>query len=121
MESRDKILISSLCNALGPFIIATPCIAMVVCWLFQKNDPDTDVADYARMRLNVSISWTLWIYLSWVLCSFLIGFIPLFVLGIWWVIACVKDVIHASSGDTSYQFPLTVNFLKPRKTDSGEE
>ena len=124
MKSRDKILICSLCNALGPFllssVIAIPCLPAFICWLFMRGDADAEVADYARRRLNVAISWTIWFYASLYLCLIIIGFIPLFILGIWWIIACVKDLLRASSEDTSYRFGLTIPFIRPRKSGDGE-
>ena len=86
----------------------------------MRGDEDAEVADYARRRLNVAISWAIWFYISLGLCLVIIGFIPLFVLGIWWVIACVKDVCRASSEDSSYQFGLTIEFIRPSKSRGGE-
>ena len=124
MNSRDKILICSLCNAVGPFLlfsgIGIPCLSAFICWLFMREDADAEVADYARRRLNVAISWTIWLYASLLLCFLIIGIIPLFVLGIWWVIASVKDLIRVSSEDTSYQFGLTIEFIRPRKSGDDE-
>lgn len=122
MTSSHKILICSLCNALGPFLLSTyigvPCIASFICWLFLRKDADAEVADYARRRLNVALSWMIWFYISMFLCAFLIGFIPLFVLGVWWIVAGVKDLIRASSGDTSYRFGLTLELLRAPKSGS---
>ena len=124
MKSRDKILLCSLCNALGPFLLSSvvtiPFLPSLICWLFMRGDEDAEVADYARRRLNVAISWAIWFYISLGLCLVIIGFIPLFVLGIWWVIACVKDLLRASSEDTSYQFGLTIPFIRLPKSGDRE-
>ena len=124
MKSRDKILLCSLCNALGPFLLSSvvsiPFLPSLICWLFMRADEDAEVADYARRRLNVAISWAIWFYISLGLCLVIIGFIPLFVLGIWWVIACVKDICRACSEDSSYRFGLTIEFIRPRKSGGGE-
>lgn len=124
MKSRDKILICSLCNALGPFLLSSaigiPFLPSFICWLFMRGDEDAEVADYARRRLNVALSWTIWFYASLYLCLVIIGFFSLFVLGIWWVIACVKDLLRASSEDTSYQFGLTIPFIRLPKSGDRE-
>lgn len=124
MKPREKMLICSLCNALGPFLLSSmisiPCLPSFVCWLFQRGDEDAMVADYARRRLNVAISWTLWFYASLLLCPFIIGFPALFILGIWWVIACVKDLIRISSEDASYPFGLTIEFMRPHKSGDAD-
>ena len=124
MKSRDKILLCSLCNALGPFLLSSvvsiPFLPSFICWLFMRADEDAEVADYARRRLNVAISWAIWFYISLGLCLVIIGFIPLFILGIWWVIACVKDICRACSEDSSYRFGLTIEFIRPRKSGGGE-
>ena len=91
----------------------------------MRGDADAEVADYARRRLNVAISWTIWFYASLLVCGLhvflmLLGFMSIFVLGIWWVIACIKDLLRASSEDTSYRFGLTIPFIRPRKSGDGE-
>ncbi len=126
MKARDKILVCSLCNALGLFLpTGIPCLPSFICWLFMRNDADAEVADYARRRLNTSISWTIWFYASLFVCGLhvflmLLGFMSIFVLGVWWVVACIKDLIRVSSGDSSYRFGLTIEFIRPRKSGGGE-
>ncbi len=115
MEPKHKVLIICLANGFGSFITAIPCLIPFLCWLFWKDDADGAVADYARRRLNASISWTLWSIISLALTVVLIGYVALLVLMIWGLIAIILDLIRASSGDTGYKFPLTVQFIKPKQ------
>ena len=121
MESKHKILITSLSNAFGDCITAIPCVASLLCWLFWKDDADANVADYARRRLNSSISWAIWAWGSFFLCAVLIGYVSLLVLLVWGLIAIIKDIIRASYGDTSYKFPLTIEFIKAKTPVPGNE
>lgn len=121
MKSKDKILIICLVNILGSLVTLLPFIGPLICWICWKDDADAAVADYARRRLNASFSWTIWIYGSYILSFVGIGLLMLFVLGIWWLIAIIKDVIRASSGDTSYKFPLTIQFIKAKPPVPGSE
>ncbi len=114
MDSRKRILIICLAQFLPDILTGIPIVAPLVCWLFWKDDADPQVADYARRRLNTSISWTIWAIITLLLCSVVIGAfiaIPLLIVGI---VAIIKDVIRASKGDTSYKFPLTIQFIPPR-------
>lgn len=114
MDSKQKILFTCLCNAFGDCVTVFPCIAPLICWALWKDDADSQVADYARRRLNAAISWAIWCYGSLLLTAVLVGYISLIVLLVWGIIAIVKDIIRANSGDTSYKFPLTIQFIKPR-------
>lgn len=115
MDSRKRILIICLAQFLPDIFTGIPIVAPLVCWLFWKDDADPQVADYARRRLNTSISWTIWAVITILLCSVFVGIfvaIPLLIVGI---VAIIKDVIRASKGDTSYKFPLTIQFIPARK------
>ncbi len=114
MESKHKILVMSLANAFGGCLTVVPFLLPFICWLFMKSDADAAVADYARRRLNTSLSWTVWYVLAIFLTAVLIGYLALLVLVIWELIAIIKDLIRASSGDTSYKFPLTIQFIKQK-------
>lgn len=112
MDSRTRILFICLAQFLPQFLIGLPIIGSLVCWLIWKDDSDPLVADYARRRLNTNISWTLWTLAAVLLCYVFVGFILIIALGIIGLIAIIKDLIRASQGDTSYKFPLTVEFIR---------
>ena len=112
MDSRTRILFICLAQFLPQFLIGLPIIGSLVCWLIWKDDSDPLVADYARRRLNVNISWTLWFLAAGLLCYIFVGFILIIALGIIGLIAIIKDLIRASQGDTSYMFPFTVEFIR---------
>ena len=112
MDSRTRILFICLAQFLPEFLIAIPIIVPLICWLIWKDDADPQVADYARRRLNTNISWTLWFLAAGLLCYIFVGFILIIALGIIGLIAIIKDLIRASQGDTSYMFPLTVEFIR---------
>ena len=112
MDSRTRILFICLAQFLPEFLIATPIVAPLICWLIWKDDADPQVADCARRRLNTNISWTLWFLAAGLLCYIFVGFILIIALGIIGLIAIIKDLIRASQGDTSYIFPFTVEFIR---------
>lgn len=119
MESKHKILITCLCNAFGGLFTVIPCLAPLICWLAWKDDADYAVADYARKRLNTSISWAIWYFAALASTFLFVGYIAIIVLGVWALVAIIMDLIRASSGDGSYQFPLTVEFIKAKPTVPG--
>ena len=112
MDSRKRILTICLAQFLPDMLTGIPIVAPLICWLFWKDDADPKVADYARRRLNTSISWTIWAVIAILLCSVFVGIfvaIPLLIIAI---VAIIKDVIRASKGDTSYKYPLTIQFIR---------
>lgn len=112
MDSRTRILFICLAQFLPEFLIGIPIIAPLVCWLIWKDDADPMVADYARRRLNTNISWTIWAIVTLLLCHVIVGFILIIPLAIIGLVAIIKDLIRASKGDTSYKYPLTVEFIR---------
>ena len=47
-----------------------------------------------------------------IILGLLVGFVVLPVLIIVWLVCSIIDIVKASSGDTSFRFPLTIDFLK---------
>ena len=112
MDSRTRILFICLAQFLPEFLIGIPIVAPLICWLIWKDDADPQVADYARRRLNTNISWTLWTLAAVLLCYVFVGFVLIIALMVVGLVAITKDLIRASKGDTSYKFPLTVEFIR---------
>ncbi len=91
-------------HILGPLII----------WLVKK--PESPAIDAAgRNVLNFQISWTIWIFLSFIVGlggACLVVFPILIPAGFWiaWLVFVILGAVKASNGET-YRFPLTIKML----------
>ncbi|MCK8045078.1 DUF4870 domain-containing protein [Shewanella sp. 1CM18E] len=89
-------------SILGPLIV----------WL-MKRDEFPFVDSCGRNCLNFKISLFIYVSISAILMFIGIGFILLALLAIADIVFTVIAAIKASEGK-SYQYPLTINFIKPR-------
>ena len=101
LSALAGVVIPSLGHILGPLII----------WLVKK--PESPAIDAAgRNVLNFQISWTIWIFLSFIVGlggACLVVFPILIPAGFWiaWLVFVILGAVKASNGET-YQFPLTI-------------
>ncbi len=86
-------------NIFGPLVL----------WL-MKRDEWSLVDDQGKESLNFQISWTIYVFVSALLCFVLIGFLVLPVLLLASLILVVVATIKASEGER-YRYPLTIRFI----------
>ncbi len=87
-------------NILGPLTL----------WLIKKDElPVVDVE--GKEALNFQLSMTIYSMVAFLLCFVFIGFLLIFPLIIANLILIIVAAVKASNGE-SYQYPLTIRFIK---------
>ena len=87
-------------NVIGPLIV----------WLLKKNDfPFVDIQ--GKLSINFQISMTIYAIIAALLIFVLVGLPLLIALAIADIVLIIIASIKASDG-ISYQYPLSINFLK---------
>ncbi len=87
-------------NIIGPLVV----------WLIKKHEYPF-VEEQGRNALNFQISWTIYKLIAIVLIIFIIGLPILMALILVNLVLVIIAAINASNGH-SYQYPLTIKFIK---------
>ena len=87
-------------NLLGPFLV-----------YILKRDESAYIEDQAREALNFQLTMTLAALVSVVLMFVLVGFVTIFVVGIWWLVGTAIGATKANAGEW-YRYPATIRFIK---------
>jgi len=93
-------LVIPLGNLLGPLIV----------WLL-KRDQSHFVDMHGKEALNFNISMALAFLVSSILTAIFIGFVLMFVVGIFWFVLALVAASRASAG-ASYTYPLTLRLVQ---------
>ncbi len=110
MTQDTKLALTAASGLLVSLISLPAVVGPLICMLVWKED--SVVESFAKARINTQISWLIWLLLAGLSCFVLVGFVVLPVLVIVWLVCSIIDIVKASSGDTSFRFPLTIDFLK---------
>lgn len=113
MTQNTKLTLTAASGLLVSLISLPSVVGPLICMLVWKDD--AEVAMFARRCINIQISWLIWGLLAGVACFVLIGFIFLPLLLIAWLVCSIIDIAKTASGDTSFKFPLTIDFLGVEK------
>ncbi len=87
-------------NILGPLVM----------WLVKKNE-SSFVNQCGKESLNFQISLTIYAIASYILIFLLIGIPLLIALAILYIVCVIKASIKASNGE-SFNYPMTIRFIK---------
>ncbi len=90
-------------NILGPLIV----------WLIKRDDSPF-VDEHGREAINFHISMAIYVVIATVLCVILIGIPILLALVIASFVCIIIATVRASDG-RSYQYPMTIRLLNPRR------
>jgi uncharacterized Tic20 family protein len=82
----------------------------IVMWATNKDSSPT-IDQHGKNIINWMISALIYMAISFVLTTILIGFVGLFVVGLLAVIFPIIGAVKANSG-ISWKYPLTFNFIK---------
>lgn len=109
-DKKDGLILNLL--ALAIFVIPSVgnIIGPLVYWLMKK-DQSAYIDQMGKNVLNFNISFTIYLFVSSILISLLIGIILLPIVGIVWLIFTILAIVNANKG-LQYDFPLTIKFLK---------
>lgn len=83
--------------------------APLVMWLLKK-DESYNLDQHGREVLNFQISWTIYIFISFILVFVLVGLFMLFILVLSSIILSVIGALKARQGEL-YRYPITIRFL----------
>lgn len=110
MTQNTKLALTAASGLLVSLISLPAVVGPLICMLVWKED--SVVESFAKARINTQISWLIWVLLAGLSCFVLVGFVVLPILVIAWLVCSIIDISKAASGDTSFRFPLTIDFLK---------
>lgn len=109
-DERNWALFAHLSGFAGFLVPLGNVIAPLVIWLLKKNDMPF-VADQAREALNFQITVLIAAVISGLLTMILIGFVLLFLLGVYWLVMIIIATVRASEGKT-FRYPFTLRLVK---------
>jgi uncharacterized Tic20 family protein len=95
-------------NIISGWILWT---ALVIVYMFITDNLQSKTKQTIYNIINFNISFLIYMLISWVLIFILIGFITTPILAIIWFVSLIIWFIKHLSGE-SYEYPLTINFLK---------
>lgn len=110
MTQQTKLTLTAASGLLVSLISLPAVVGPLICMLVWKEDPE--VERFAKSRINTQISWLLWILAAGLSILVFVGVVVLPILVIVWMVCSIIDIAKAASGDTSFRFPLTIDFLK---------
>ena len=91
-------------------LIGLSFVAPLVIWLI-KRDEDAFVEYHSREALNFQLTLIIYIIASVLLMLVLIGFILIFVVGIFAFVVIIIAGVKAAGGEF-YRYPLNIRFIK---------
>jgi uncharacterized protein len=109
--------LSALLHLLGGTLPGTNILGPLVIWLLKRSDsPYLD--EVGKRVLNFQISWAIYFTVAWLVAGMLmivfVGFllVPLIAIAfIAWLVFTIIGAVRQSNRE-SYEFPLTIQFLK---------
>lgn len=113
MTLNTKLTLTAASGLLISLVSLPVMVGPLICMLIWKDDAEAE--SFAKRCINVQISWFIWLLLAAFSCFILVGFVVLPVLIIVWLVCSIIDIAKAASGDTSFCFPLTIDFLGVEK------
>lgn len=112
MNAESKFLIAAASPLLSTLLLSgIMFVGPLVCWLIWK-DQDPVIGDYAKHRLNASLSWFAIGFLALLSYLFCIAFVLVPAVALAWLVICIIDIVKALQGDSSFRYPLTFDFIK---------
>lgn len=112
-ESERSYCIALHLLGLSGLIFSITCIHLIaplILWLFKRSSSQL-LDRTGKEVLNFQVSWTLYLFVSGVLCLIVIGWLLFPIVLLAWLIFMIKAAIRASNG-AFYTYPLTIRFLK---------
>jgi uncharacterized Tic20 family protein len=85
-------------------------VVPVILW-FIKRDSSDYLDREGRKAINFMLSLLIFGLISWALCLILIGFVMLWVLGIFGVVTVILAAVKTANGE-DFRYPLSLKFLK---------
>ena len=108
-EERNWAMLCHLISFSGYLIPFGNIFGPLLLWLLKREEwPQVD--DQGKESLNFQITWTIFFFISIVLCFVAIGFILLPVVILVDLILVVIATIKASEGEL-YRYPVTIRFI----------
>ena len=108
-EERNWAMLCHLISFSGYLIPFGNIFGPLLLWLLKREEwPQVD--DQGKESLNFQITWTIFFFLSLLLCFVVIGFVLLPVVILVDLILVVIATIKASEGEL-YRYPLTLRFI----------
>lgn len=95
-----NLVLPSLGNIVAPFIY----------WILNKHD-SSYINEAGKNVLNFNLSFTLYTYISFILCFVLVGVVLLSVIFFLWLVFSTVALTKARNGE-HYHYPLTIKFIK---------
>lgn len=109
MTQNTKLTLTAASGLLVSLISLPSVVGPLICMLVWKEDAEAEA--FAKRCINIQISWLIWLLLAVFFCLIGIGIILCPLLLIAWLVCSIIDIAKTSSGDTTYSFPLTIDFL----------
>ena len=113
MTQNTKLTLTAASGLLISLVSLPAMVGPLICMLVWKDDAEVEA--FAKRCINIQISWFIWLLLAALSWFILIGVVFLPLLLIAWLVCSIIDIAKTSSGDTSYSFPLTIDFLGVEK------
>lgn len=110
MTQQTKLILTAASGLLVSLVSLPAVVGPLICLLVWKDDQE--VKSFAKARINTQISWLLWMLAAGLSILVLVGVVLLPILLIIWLVCSIIDIAKVASGDTSFRFPLTIDFLK---------
>ena len=108
-EERNWAMLCHLISFSGYMIPFGNVIGPLLLWLLKREEwPLVD--DQGKESLNFQITWTIFFFVTLVLCFFMIGFLILPALILAHLILVVLATIKASEGER-HRYPLAIRFI----------
>ena len=109
-EERNWAMLCHLISFSGYLIPFGNIFGPLLLWLLKREEwPQVD--DQGKESLNFQITWTIFFFITIVLCFVMIGLILLPVVILVDLILVVIATIKASEGER-YRYPLTIRFIQ---------
>ena len=77
----------------------------------MKRDEMEYVNSHGKEALNFQITMAIAFLVSFILMAVFIGFVLIFIVGIFWFVMSIIGAIKASGGEY-YEYPLSIRFIK---------
>lgn len=109
MTQNTKLILTAASGLLISLISLPSMVGPLICMLVWKDDAES--AAFAKRCINIQISWFIWLLLAALSWLILVGIVLFPLLLIVWLVCSIIDIAKAASGDTSFRFPFTIDFL----------
>ncbi len=109
MTQNTKLTLTAASGLLISLVSLPAMVGPLICMLVWKDDAAAEA--FAKRCINIQISWFIWLLLAALSCFILVGVVIFPLMLIVWLVCSIIDIAKTSSGDTSFSFPLTIDFL----------